>query len=317
MPGVASAGAVSVLPMSPLGNDFSLDFTIAGLESRSPSERPRAAYRGVLPGYFETMGIALRQGRTFDDFDGRDSGPRVSVINETLARRYFDGLDPIDKRVRMPMAGDLQIVGVVADTRQGGLGDAPGPQIYVPYFQLALSEMQIVVATDLAAADIASRMRAAVARQDPQLPLAAVSAIEDLVSASIAQPRFNMALLAGLALSAALLAAVGVYGVVTYSVTRRTGEIGIRMALGADARLTFTDVVTGALRVVAVGVVVGLTAAAVLSQWVRALLFGVSPIDLMTYVVAGSTLVALGLAAAAIPALRASRIDPVRAIRER
>ena len=317
MPGVASAGAVSVLPMSPLGNDFSLDFTIAGLESRSPSERPRAAYRGVLPGYFETMGIALRQGRTFDDFDGRDSGPRVSVINETLARRYFDGLDPIDKRVRMPMAGDLQIVGVVADTRQGGLGDAPGPQIYVPYFQLALSEMQIVVATDLAAADIASRMRAAVARQDPQLPLAAVSAIEDLVSASIAQPRFNMALLAGLALSAALLAAVGVYGVVTYSVTRRTGEIGIRMALGADARLTFTDVVTGALRLVAVGVVVGLTAAAVLSQWVRALLFGVSPIDLMTYVVAGSTLVALGLAAAAIPALRASRIDPVRAIRER
>ena len=317
MPGVASAGAVSVLPMSPLGNDFSLDFTIAGLESRSPSERPRAAYRGVLPGYFETMGIALRQGRSFDDFDGRDSGPRVAVINDTLARRYFDGLDPIDKRVRMPMAGDLQIVGVVADTRQGGLGDAPGPQIYVPYFQLALSEMQIVIATDLSAADIASRMRAAVARQDPQLPLAAVSAIEDLVSASIAQPRFNMALLAGLALSAALLAAVGVYGVVTYSVTRRTGEIGIRMALGADARLTFTDVVTGALRVVAVGVVVGLTAAAILSQWVRALLFGVSPIDLMTYVVAGSTLVALGLAAAAIPALRASRIDPVRAIRER
>ena len=317
MPGVASAGAVSVLPMSPLGNDFSLDFTIAGLESQSPSERPRAAYRGVLPGYFETMGIALRRGRLFDAGDGRDRGPRVAVVNETLARRYFSGADPIDRRVRLPMAGDLQIVGVVADTRQGGLGDTPGPQIYVPYFQLAISEMQVVVATDLPAADVAARMRAAVARLDPQLPLAAVSAIEDLVSASVAQPRFNMALLTGLALSAALLAAVGVYGVVTYSVTRRTAEIGIRMALGADARVTFTEVVGRALRVVAVGVAMGLAAAGILSQWVQALLFGVSAIDVVTYLAAGLALVAMGAVAAAVPALRASRIDPVRAIRER
>jgi putative ABC transport system permease protein len=317
MPGVTSAGAVSVLPMSPLGNDFSLDFTIAGLESRSPAERPRAAYRGVLPGYFETMGIALRRGRTIDAFDGRDSGPRVAVINETLAKRYFPDVDPIDKRVRLPMAGDLQVVGVVADTRQGGLGDAPGPQVYVPYYQLAISEMQIVVATDLPPADVAARMRAAVAQQDPQLPLADVSAIADLVSASIAQPRFNMALLAGLALSAALLAAVGVYGVVTYSVTRRTGEIGVRMALGADARLTFSDVVIGALRVVSIGVAAGLTGAALLGQWVRSLLFGVSPLDAATYLAAGASLIALGLVAAAIPAIRASRIDPVRALRER
>ena len=317
MPGITSAGAVSVLPMSPLGNDFSLDFTIAGLESRSPSERPRAAYRGVLPGYFATMGIATRHGRVFDSFDGRDTGPRVAVINETLARLYFNDVDPINQRVRVPMAGDLQIVGVVADTRQGGLGEAPGPQIYVPYFQLALSEMQIVVATDLSAGDVAARMRAAVARQDPQLPLASVTAIDDLVSATIAQPRFNMALLVGLALSAALLAAVGVYGVVTYSVTRRTSEIGVRMALGADARLTFSRVVTDALRVVFVGVVAGLGGAALLGQWVQSLLFGVSPIDAVTYVAAGSTLMALGLAAATLPALRAARIDPVRALRER
>jgi putative ABC transport system permease protein len=317
MPGIESAGAVSVLPMSPLGNDFSLDFTIAGLESRSPSERPRAAYRGVLPGYFETMGIQVRRGRVFDAFDGRDTGPRVAVVNETLARRYFDDGDPIDHRVRVPMAGDLQIVGVVADTRQGGLGDTPGPQIYVPYFQLALSEMQIVVLSDLSVADVTTRMRAAIARQDSQLPIVKVSAIEDLVSASVAQPRFNMALLVGLALSAALLAAVGVYGVVTYSVTRRTGEIGIRMALGADPGLTFQDVVFGALRVVGAGVLVGVVAAAVLGRWVQALLFGVSPLDAVTYVAAGLTLVMIGAAAATVPALRASRIDPVRALRER
>jgi putative ABC transport system permease protein len=317
MPGITSAGAVSVLPMSPLGNDFSLDFTIAGLESRSPTERPRAAYRGVLPGYFETMGIAIRHGRAFDGFDGRETGPRVAVVNETLARRYFNDVDPIDKRVRLPMAGDLQIVGVAADTRQGGLGETPGPQIYVPYFQLAISEMQIVAATTLAPAEVAARMRAAVAEQDAQLPLASVTAIEDLVSASIAQPRFNMALLAGLAFSAALLAAIGVYGVVTYSVTRRTGEIGIRMALGADARMTFSDVVIGALRMVGAGVAIGLVGAALLGQWVQSLLFGVSPLDVVTYGVAGVSLLALGAAAAAIPALRAARIDPVTAIRDR
>jgi putative ABC transport system permease protein len=317
MPGITSAGAVSVLPMSPLGNDFSLDFTIAGLESRSPAERPRAAYRGVLPGYFETMGIALRRGRSIDAFDGRDRGPRVAVVNETLAARYFPDVDPLNRRVRLPMAGDLQIVGVVADTREGGLGDTPGPQIYVPYHQLAISEMQIVVATALPAADVAARMRAAVAQQDPQLPLANVSVIEDLISASVAQPRFNMALLAGLALSAALLAAVGVYGVVTYSVARRTAEIGVRMALGADARLTFTDVVAGALRVVSVGVVAGLAGAAALGRWVQSLLFGVSPLDLTTYLAAGASLIAIGLLGAAIPALRAAKIDPVRALRER
>jgi ABC-type antimicrobial peptide transport system permease subunit len=126
-----------------------------------------------------------------------------------------------------------------------------------------------------------------------------------------------MALLAGLAFSAAVLAAIGVYGVVTYSVTRRTGEIGIRMALGADARLTFSDVVIGALRRVAAGVAIGLAGAALLGQWVQSLLFGVSPLDVITYLIAGVSLMALGAAAAAIPALRAARIDPVTAIRER
>jgi putative ABC transport system permease protein len=315
MPGVESAGAVSVLPMSPLGNDFALDFTIDGLDATSPSERPRAAYRGVFRGYFETMGIPVRRGRVFDDFDGRETGPRVAVVNETLARRYFAGVDPIDRRIRVPMAGDLQIVGVVGDTRQGGLGDVPGPQVYVPYFQLALQEMQIVALTDLGAAEMATRMRAAVSRLDPQLPLVRVSAIEDLVSASVAQPRFNMALVAGLAIAAALLAAVGVYGVVTYSVTRRTNEIGVRMALGADPSLTFREVVTGALKVVAVGVVAGCAAAAVLGRWVESLLFGVPAIDVATYLAAGLTVLILGIVAAAGPAWRAAGIDPVKAIR--
>ncbi len=315
VPGFTHVGAVSALPMSPLGNDFSLDFTIDGLASASPTERPRAAYRAVHAGYFEAMGIALRQGRVFDTFDGREGGPRVAVVNETLARRYFNDTRAIDRVIQLPMAGTLTIVGVVADTRQHGLDDAPKPQVYVPYYQLAISEMQIVVRTDRAPGEVASQVRGVLRSVDPDLPIASVSGIDELVSAAVAQPRFNMALLAGLAISAALLAAVGVYGVVTYSVSRRRTEIGVRMALGADADRTFREVVIDALRVILVGVALGLGAAALAGRWMTALLFGVAPFDFATYAAAGLAVAVLGVIAASFPARRASRIDPVKALR--
>jgi putative ABC transport system permease protein len=316
VPGLDVVGAVSALPMSPLGLDFSLDFTIDGLASTSPTERPRAAYRGVIAGYFEAMGIALREGRTFNAFDGREGGQRVAIVNETLARRYFSGQRALDRVIQMPMAGTLTVVGVVADTRQQGFDEVPRPQVYVPYYQLALTEMQVVLRSGLPAADVASRVRSVLRRIDPDLPIASVSAIEDLLSEAVAQPRFNMALLVGLALSAALLAAVGVYGVVTYSVSRRTVEIGVRMALGADPDRTFREVVLAALRVVLTGVAIGLGAAAVLGRWMESLLFGVSPVDIVTYAMAGLVLVVVGLLAASLPARRAARIDPVKALRE-
>jgi putative ABC transport system permease protein len=151
---------------------------------------------------------------------------------------------------------------------------------------------------------------------DPSLPIAKVSRIEDLVSASIAQPRFNMLLIIGLALSAALLAAVGVYGLVTYSVTRRTVEIGLRAALGAQPGQTFRLVVGGALKLVIVGVLAGLAGAAALGRSLESLLFGVSAFDPATYAAAGLALILVGLAAATVPSLRASKIDPVRALRQ-
>jgi putative ABC transport system permease protein len=316
LPGVDRATAVSALPMSPLGVQFDLPFTIDGLDATSPSERPRAAYRAVMPEYFSTMGIRLQKGRVFDRFDGREDGPKVAIVNESLVRRYFGALDPIDKLVRMPMAGDLQIVGVISDIRHQSLQASAEPEVFVPYFQFPLSEMQMVMSTSLDAAVVAKGVRKAISGLDPALPIAKVSTMEDLVSASIAQPRFNMMLLASLAISAALLAAVGVYGVVSYSVARRTAEIGVRMALGSDAGRTFRLVVFGAARVVLLGVVIGLAGAVAAGRSLQHILFGVPPLDVVTFVASGAAIILVGIVAAGVPALRAGQIDPVSALRQ-
>jgi putative ABC transport system permease protein len=316
VPGFEQVSAVSALPMSPLGVQFELNFTIDGLEAVSPSERPRARYRAVMPGYFDAMAIPLRAGRVFDNFDGREENQRVAIVNETLAKRYFGAASPINRQVKLPMAGDLTIVGVVGDVKQDGLQADAAPDVFVPYERLAISQMQIVVVSGLPTADVMSAARAVLSGLDPSLPFAKVSRIEDLVSASIAQPRFNMLLIIGLALSAAVLAAVGVYGLVTYSVTRRTVEMGLRAALGAQPMQTFRLVVGGALKLVLAGVIAGVAGAAALGRSLESLLFGVSAFDPATYAAAGLTLVVIGLAAATMPALRASRIDPVRALRQ-
>ena len=316
LPGVHRASAVSALPMSPLGVQFDLPFTIDGLEASSPAERPRARYRAVMPGYFQTMGIRLAKGRVFDSFDGRENGPKVAIVNQSLARRYFGGLDPLGKLVRMPMAGDLHIVGVVSDIRHDSLQASAEAEVFVPYMQFPLSEMQLVMATDLGTAVIVPHVKTAIAEIDPMLPIASASAMEDLVSSSIAQPRFNMTLLATLAICAALLAAVGVYGVVTYSVTRRTAEIGVRMALGADAPRTFRLVVFGALKVVLVGVALGLGGAAAAGRALQNMLFGVPPLDMLTFAVSGCAILVVAGIAASVPARRAGRIDPVTALRQ-
>jgi ABC-type antimicrobial peptide transport system permease subunit len=176
--------------------------------------------------------------------------------------------------------------------------------------------MQVIAVTDMPIADAASLAKSALASVDPSLPFGKISRIEDLVSQSIAQPRFNMLLIIGLALSAAVLAAVGIYGMVTHAVTRRTVEIGVRAALGAQPAQAFSLVVSSALKLVGAGVIAGLAVAAALSRSLESLLYGVSAFDPATYAVAGLVVVMVGLAAATVPALRASRIDPVRALRQ-
>jgi putative ABC transport system permease protein len=268
-----------------------------------------------MPGYFETMEIELLEGRHFTNNDGRPDGQKVAIVNETAARRYFPGGSPLNRMVRIPMAGDLTIVGVAEDVRHYGLDASAEVEVFVPYFQFALSQFQVVVDTDPEAGAFTPAFRTLLMGLDPAVPMGRVSTIEDLLAESMAQPRFNMTLLAGLALCAVALAAIGVYGVVTYTVARRTPEMGLRMALGADGARTFRQVVFEAVRVVGVGVLIGAGGAALLGASLESLLFGVTPLDPMTFVLAGIALVGFGALAASVPARRAARIDPVRALR--
>jgi len=315
IPGVESAGAVTSLPMSRLGIDFEMSFSVVGLEAESPTERPRADYRGVIPEYLSAMGIPLIEGRLFDDHDGQE-GRGVTLINRAVAERYFPDRNPIGQVLRMPMAGDLEIIGIVGDIRHGGLQSEVRPEVYVPFRQLALGEMHIVVHSTEDPARIAAAVSEQISAMDPELAPTEVATISDLLYESIAQQRFNTALLAGLAICAAVLAAVGIYGVVAYSVVQRSGEIGIRMALGADAASTVRLIVRQAMTVVAIGVVIGMVGAVGMARLIEGLLYGMEGSDPATYVTVAIVVIAIGTLAAAIPARRATRIDPVDALRQ-
>jgi putative ABC transport system permease protein len=314
LPGVEAVGAVSFLPMSPIGVEFDMPFTVEGLEASSPSQRPTAEYRGVFPGYFEAMGIRLVEGRLLDELDGTDDR-KVALINETVARRYFPDRSPIGQALDMPMAGSLEIVGVVGDIRHDGLGAQANAEMFVPYGQLPLASMHVVVHTPEDPATAVRAIRERILAVDPEQPVTEVNAIQDLVADSVAPSRFNMALLLGLALCAVLLAVVGVYGVVSYAVSRRTRELGVRMALGADAGSAVGLVMRQAGAVVAGGAFLGVLVSLVAARALRGLLYEVEPVDTGTFVTVVLVTLVVGALAAAVPAVRAARVDPVAALR--
>ena len=315
LPGIEEAGAVTRLPMSSLGGAFEMPFTVMGLEAESPTERPRADYRGVIPEYIPAMGIPLIRGRLFDDFDGLE-GRQATIVNRALVQRFFPNEDPIGKVLQMPMAGELEIVGIVGDVRHDGLQADFRPELYVPFRQFPLNAMHVVVHSSMDPSRVAALVGEQIYAIDPELAPIEVVTIADLLYQSIAQPRFNMAMLVGLAFCAAALAAVGIYGVVSYSVVQRTGEIGVRMALGADAGDTVWMIVRQALSVVGIGVALGVAGALGTARFIEGLLFGIESTDPATYVGVGMIIVALGALAATIPARRATRVDPIIALRE-
>ncbi len=316
LPGVRSAGATSALPMSSVGLDFDLPFQILGQPPLDQNDRPRAEYRSVIAGYFKTMGIPLLRGRLLDRFD-REANRPVMVINASMERLYFADQGALGQALEVPMAGNIEIVGVVGDVHHNGLGDAVRPEMFVSYEQFSLRDMEIVVHVDGDAEQIIDALRRAAAQLDPVQPIGRVASLDQLIDESLAQARFNMALLTALGFCALVLAAVGIYGIVSYGVVQRTAEIGIRKTFGADDNAVRYLLLSKAMRLTLSGVAVGMVGAVVGARWIRSLLFGIEPLDPMTLVGVTVTLLVVAFISAAIPAARAAHIDPAIALRRR
>ena len=312
-PGIRSASAVSSLPMHSVGVTFALPFNVQGQPPPATFD-PRADIRMTAPGYFETMRIRVLEGRTLDERDTTEA-PRTCVINETMARRFFANDSPIGKIIENPH-GRSEVVGVVADVRTQGLDSEPRPQVYLPLGQNPVNGMALVARTERDPFLSAATIEQAIWGVDPQQPIYDLSTMDQVLTRAVFLPRLTTTLLVGFAAGALLLAALGIYGVLSYSVTQRTREIGLRTALGARAGDTLGVVVGNSMLLIGVGVVLGLAAATVLARSMAGILYGVGPLDLPAYGAAGLVLVAAGLMASLVPARRASRVDPMVALRE-
>jgi putative ABC transport system permease protein len=312
-PGVTSASAVSVLPMNEVGVASALPFTVEGRQPPN-TEDPLADVRIVAPGYFETMKIRLLDGRFLDARDGVD-GPRTSVINETMARRYFPDRSPLGQTIVNPH-GKSVVVGIVGDVRNQGLDSEPKKQVYLPMRQSPTAGMTVVARTERDPMAFAAAIRSAVWSVDAEQPIYELNTMDQILARAVFLPRMSATLLALFAGAALLLAGLGIYGVLSYAVSQRTREIGLRMALGASGGRTIGLVVRNSMVMLGVGVGVGLVAATLLARSMVGVLYGISPFDLPAFAIAALALAAAGLVATLLPAVRATRIDPIVALRE-
>lgn len=311
-PGVEAASAVSNLPMQSVGVTFVLPFNVEG-QPPPENEDPRADVRMASPGFFETLRVPLRQGRFLDERDTADS-PRTMVINETMARRYFPDSDPIGQVIENPH-GRAEVVGVVADIRYQGLDSEPKKQVYEPLSQNSVNSMALVARTERDASRLAGTLQREIWAVDAQQPIYDLSTLDQLLARAVFLPRLSTTLLSAFAICALLLAALGIYGVLSYTVTQRTREIGLRTALGAESGRTIALVVGNSMLLIAVGVATGLLAAGILARSMAGVLFGISPFDAVSFTVAAVVLIGAGLAASLIPARRAALVDPMVALR--
>jgi predicted permease len=310
VPGIAAAGLTDILP---LDGDRSWQVLGKGQVYDKLHPAPEAFVRVVTDGYFEALGIPLKAGREFTEGDRGSSEP-VVMVNETLARTLWPGQNAVGQMITQD--GGRRVVGVVGDVHHGGPERSGGPEMYLPMRQTGdFAAMQLVVRTTLPPDSLAAGIRAALRPIDPNLPVTEFQTFQGLVEKVVSPRRFLVILLAGFAGFALLLASLGIYALISYSVDQRTREIGIRMALGATSRLVQREVLLKTLWLALAGVALGTLGSLALSKWIESLLFGTKPTDPVVFSGVIVLLCAVALAAAFIPARRASRIDPIQALR--
>ncbi len=320
LPGVQSASAVVPLPLS--GDRFRISFQVVGREV-APKDEPVADLFIAETNYFRTMGIPILKGRDFSEHD-EHGATQVVIVTESFARQFFPGEDAVGKRIKPGIStwdndddNDKvrEIIGVVADIRNRALNTEPKPAYYMPQSQLPFTQLVTVVKTSNDPRSLTNSITREVHAMDGELPIFAVRTMEEYISSSVAAPRFNTTLLAIFAAVALLLTIIGLYGVMSYSVAQRTNEIGIRMALGAQARDVLRLIVTDGLKMVLLGLVLGIGGALALTRLLATLLFGVTARDPLTFVAIAGLLSIVAIVACCIPAWRATRVDPLDALR--
>jgi putative ABC transport system permease protein len=299
------------------GSNASGAFYIEGYPSRDAADRPFANIASVSGGYFRAMGIPLIAGRAFSESDTEDAAA-VGIVSVALARKYWPGENAVGRRLKFdpdPKEPWRTIVGVVGDVRSLGLDrDAP-PVLFIPYQQFSLPFTNIAVRSSLPTATVASMVRSQLTTVDPELPPGDILSLQEVLDRSVDQPRFRTILISAFAILALILAAVGVFGLISYSVTQRTREIGIRIALGAGAAQVLRPMVREGLVLAGAGIAIGLGAALMLSRVIGSLLYGVGATDPLTFALVALILLTVAFLATYVPARRALRIDPIAALR--
>src|SRR5258705_1291827 len=313
LPGIQSAGATTGLPLTL--NLSGSDFRIEGHPDPETGKEMIINTRSVSPGYFRTLGIRLIKGRDFSDQDKSDA-PAAAIINDELARIYFPGEDPIGKRISFDDKQSwMSIVGRIADVKQLGLDSSAKPEVYFPYLQVAAPEMSLVIRTSSNPLSLAAALKSQIQMIDKDLPIDDAKTMQQLLAESSSGRRFNMLLLTVFAAVALVLAIVGIYGVMSYTVARRTHEIGIRVAVGAQPLDVFRMVIGQGMKLAIIGVACGLVGAFGLTRLMTTMLFGVEPTDPATFVSIAVLLTGVTLVACYIPARRATKVDPLVALR--
>jgi predicted permease len=316
IPGVRSVSAINHLPLA--GDEWTFPFLVEGQPIPKPEDTPGAIFRVVFPRYFETMRIALVSGRDFTEHDNA-AAPRVAIVNQAMARRHWPGPDPVGRRFRLHMNDPwVTIVGVSRDAEQSDWGATAQNEYFFPSAQNPEDFQRyatFVVRTAGDPAALAPTIEKAVWSLDPDLPIAAVQTMEQVVNRAVWRPRFSASLLAGFAALALALAAIGIYGVVSYGVSQRAREIGIRMALGARPADVLRRVLSEGAKLAAVGTAIGIAGSLLLTRYLEAQLYHVKAGDPMVMTLSAAALAAIALVASWLPARRATRVDPAVALR--